>query len=96
VLASVLMPVVVIGVVLLAVRLLRRRLLPAWAPMSSLAAIPVAILVMVVSETAGVSLPHPPAWILLGITCYGVALRSAGYSLVEESDGGARLETTGR
>ena len=74
ILASVAMPIVVLSVLTLAVVVLRRQLLPIWAPVSNLLSIPVAIAVMVVSESTGVALPHPPVWIFLGLAMYGAAI----------------------
>ncbi len=72
-LASVALPVVVMAIVVFAVVVLRRRLFPAWAPAVSLAAIPVGIAATVLAESAGLPLPHPPAWIFLGTAAYGLA-----------------------
>jgi hypothetical protein len=67
------LPVILTGIVTLAVVVLRRRVLPAWAPIVSLLAIPVAVLSGVAGD-AGIALPHPPAWLFLGLSAYGVAL----------------------
>ena len=67
------LPVILIGIVTLAVVVLRRRVLPAWAPIVSLLAIPVAVLSGVAGD-AGIPLPHPPAWLFLGLSAYGIAL----------------------
>ncbi len=74
IIASVAMPIIVLSVLTLAVVVIRRRLLPIWAPVSNLLSIPVAIAVLAVSESTGVELPHPPAWIFLGLAMYGAAL----------------------
>ena len=74
ILTSVAMPIVVLSVLTLAVVVLRRQLLPIWAPVSNLLSIPVAIAVTVVSESTGVALPHPPVWIFLGLAMYGAAI----------------------
>ena len=71
--ASIALPISVLSVVVLGVVVLRRRLLPAWAPIVSLAAIPVAVLAGVLGD-AGWVLPHPPAWLFLGLAAYGPAL----------------------
>ena len=71
--ASIALPLAVIGVVTLAVVVLRRRLLAPWAPIAALVAIPVGALAGVLGE-AGWALPHPPAWIFLGLAAYGPAL----------------------
>jgi len=73
VVASVALPVILVGIVVLAVVVLRHRLLPAWAPVVSLAAIPVAVLAGVLGD-AGWAVPHPPAWLFLGLAAYGPAL----------------------
>lgn len=73
VIASVALPVILVGLVVLAVVVLRRRLLSAWAPALSLAAIPAAALAGVLGE-AGWAVPHPPAWLFLGLAAYGPAL----------------------
>lgn len=71
--ASISLPLVVLGVVLLAVVALRHRLVPAPAPVVSLVAIPVGVLAGVLGEL-GWAVPHPPAWIFLGLSAYGFAL----------------------
>ena len=71
--ASVALPLMLAALVTLAVVALRHRLLPAWAPLAGLVAIPVAVLAGVLGE-AGWALPHPPAWIFLGLAAYGPAL----------------------
>ena len=71
--ASIALVLVLVSLVTLAVVLLRHRLLPAWAPVTSLAAVPVAVLAGVLGG-AGWAVPHPPAWIFLGLTAYGLAL----------------------
>ena len=67
------LPLVVVGVVTLAVVVLRRRALPAWAPIAGLLSIPVAVLAGVAGE-AGMPIPHPPTWIFLGLSAYGLAV----------------------
>jgi hypothetical protein len=71
--ASAALPLIVLSVLTLAVVALRHRLVPAWAPIASLAAVPVAVLAGVAGE-AGWPVPHPPTWLLLGLACYGAAL----------------------
>ena len=71
--ASIALPLTVLGLVTLAVVVLRHRVLPIWAPIASLVAIPVAVVAGVLGE-AGWVLPHPPAWIFLGLAAYGPAL----------------------
>jgi hypothetical protein len=71
--ASVALLLTVLAVVVLGVAVLRRRTLPAWAPITSLAALPVAVLAGVLGD-AGWVLPHPPAWLFLGLAAYGPAL----------------------
>lgn len=73
ILASVAMPIILLSVLTLAAVVLRRRLLPAWAPVGSLAMVLLGIAVVVLSESTGVALPHPPAWIFLGLAGYGAA-----------------------
>jgi hypothetical protein len=73
VVASVALPLVVLGLGVLAVVALRRRLVPAWAPVASLTAVPVAVLAGVLGGV-GWAVPHPPAWIFLGLSAYGWAL----------------------
>jgi hypothetical protein len=72
--ASIALPVALLSLVTLAVACLRARSLPAWAPVGSLVAIPVAVLAGVLGEL-GWAVPHPPAWLFLGLAGYGVALR---------------------
>ena len=71
--ASIALPMILLGILTLAVVTLRRHLVPLWAPIASLAAIPVAVLAGLLGE-AGWAVPHPPAWIFLGLTAYGPAL----------------------
>ena len=74
--ASIALPLVVLAVLVLAVAVLRRRVLPTWAPIASLTAVPVAVVAGVLGE-AGWVLPHPPAWLFLGVAAYGPALARA-------------------
>lgn len=67
------LPVILVGIVALAVVALRRRALPAWAPVVSLLTIPLALLAGVAGD-AGLPVPHPPAWLFLGLSAYGIAL----------------------
>ncbi|MGH2429106.1 MAG: hypothetical protein ACRDGV_09555 [Candidatus Limnocylindria bacterium] len=71
--ASAMLPVVLLGIVVFGIVALRRRLFPAWAPVLSLAMIPVAIGAVILAETAGLPLPHPPAWLFLGLAGYGLS-----------------------
>jgi hypothetical protein len=73
VLASIAIPLVLVGIVALAVVALRRRLVAPWAPVAGLVAIPLAVLAGVLGE-AGMAVPHPPAWLFLGIAAFGPAL----------------------
>jgi hypothetical protein len=68
-LASAGMLLLVIGLVALALVVLRRRLLPRWRPLVSLGALPLGVLAGVLGE-AGLAVPHPPTWVFL---CLGVA-----------------------
>lgn len=68
------LPVVVLGIVTLGIVTLRRRLFPAWAPIASLATIPAGIIAVIGAEALGLPLPHPPAWIFLGLSAYGLAM----------------------
>jgi hypothetical protein len=72
-LAMVALPLVLLGLVALAVAVLRSRALPRWAPVVSLLSLPVAVLAGVLGE-AGLPVPHPPAWLFLGLAAYGLAL----------------------
>lgn len=74
--ASVAMPLLLFGIIALAVSVLRRHALPAWAPWLSLAAVPVAVAAGAIGASGTVPVPHPPAWIFLGLAAYGLALRS--------------------
>jgi hypothetical protein len=51
---------------------------------TSLVAIPVGILAGVLGE-AGWAVPHPPAWIFLGLAAYGPALAGAVRAVHRES-----------
>jgi hypothetical protein len=76
--ASIALPLILLGMVTLAVVVLRHRLMPAWAPVAGLVSLPVAVLAGVLGD-AGWAVPHPPAWIFLGLAAYGLALlRMAG------------------
>jgi hypothetical protein len=67
------LPVILLGIVTLAVVVLRRRVLPAWASVTSLLAIPAAVLAGIAGD-AGLPVPHPPTWLFLGLSAYGIAL----------------------
>jgi len=69
-LASVGMLLLLLGLVTLAVVVLRRRLLPRWRPLLSLAALPLGVLAGVLGEATNLPVPHPPAWMFL---CLGIA-----------------------
>lgn len=72
------MLMLLVGLVTLAVVVLRRGLLPWWRPAVSLGAIPLAVLAGVLGEVADLPVPHPPAWIFLGIgIAYSSRLRPA-------------------
>lgn len=71
--AGMMLPVVLLSIVAFGVVALRRQLFAAWAPIVSLAAIPVAIAAAFIAEATGLPLPHPPAWLFLGIAPYGMA-----------------------
>ena len=71
--SSIALPVTVLALVAVGVLVLRSRLLPAWAPLTSLAMVPVAVLAGVLND-AGWAVPHPPAWLFLGLAAYGWAL----------------------
>ncbi len=64
------MLLLMLGLITLAVVVLRRRLLPRWRPLLSLAALPLGVLAGILGETTDLPFPHPPAWIVL---CFGVA-----------------------
>jgi hypothetical protein len=67
------LPLILLGIVTLGVVVLRRRALPAWAPIASLLAVPAAVLAGVAGD-AGLPVPHPPTWLFLGLSAYGIAL----------------------
>jgi hypothetical protein len=69
-LASVGMLLVLVGLITLAVVVMRRGLLPRWRPLLSLAALPLGVLAGVLGGTTGLPVPHPPAWVFL---CLGIA-----------------------
>ncbi|MDQ3688804.1 MAG: hypothetical protein M3406_01960 [Chloroflexota bacterium] len=71
--AGAMLPVVLLAIIVFGIVALRRRLFPAWAPAISLGMIPVAIGAVILAEGAGLPLPHPPAWLFLGVGSYGVA-----------------------
>jgi hypothetical protein len=71
--SSIAIPLVLLGIVTLAVMALRHRLVPAWAPIASLVAVPLAVLAGVLGGL-GWAVPHPPAWLFLGLSAYGFAL----------------------
>lgn len=75
-LASAVLPLILLALVALAVVALRHRLVPTWAPIASLAAIPLAVLASVAAG-AGWAVPHAPAWLFAGLACYGAALAPA-------------------
>ena len=71
--AGAMLPVVLLAIIVFGIVALRRRLFPAWAPAISLGMIPVAIGAVILAEGAGLPLPHPPAWLFLGVASYGAA-----------------------
>ena len=71
--AGAMLPVVLLAIIVFGIVALRRRLFPVWAPAMSLGMIPVAIGAVILAESAGLPLPHPPAWLFLGVASYGVA-----------------------
>lgn len=82
--AGAMVPVLLLAIIVFATVALRRSLFPAWAPAVSLGMIPVAIGAAILGEAAGLPLPHPPAWLFLGLASYGVA----GITLSGRSRGG--------
>jgi hypothetical protein len=75
------MLLLLLGLITLATVVLRRRLLPRWRPLLSLAALPLGVLAGVLGETTDLPVPHPPAWIFL---CLGIAYAAP---LVASTDG---------
>jgi hypothetical protein len=76
--ASVGMLLILVGLITLAVVVLRRRLLPRWRPLLSLAALPLGLLAGVLGETTSLPIPHPPAWVFLCLAiAYAAPLASA-------------------
>jgi hypothetical protein len=65
-----------VGLVLLARATLRAGMLPRWAPLASLWAIPCAIVLGVLSGPLPLA-PHPPVALYLGLAAYGLGLRAA-------------------
>lgn len=76
--AGMMLPVALLSIVAFGIVALRRRFVAVWAPIVSLAAIPVAIGAGVLGESLGLPLPHPPAWLFLGLAAYGMAPPSPG------------------
>ena len=77
-LAAVGMLLVLVGLITLTVVVLRRRMLPRWRAWLGLAAIPAGVLSAVLSETTGLPVPHPPAWVFLGIgIAYAIPLTAS-------------------
>ena len=77
-LAAPALPVIVLGLVLLHVVALRRRLAPPWVPVLNLLCLPLAVAAGVLGqEGAGLPVPHPPTWLFLGLACYGLATARA-------------------
>lgn len=76
---------VLVGLVTLAVVVLRRRALPWWRPLASLGAIPLGVLAGVLGETTDLPVPHPPAWVFLGLAV-AYAARPGGGSGAAQPD----------
>lgn len=77
-LASAGMLLILLGLVVLAVIVLRRRLLPRWRPVLSLTSMPLAVFAGVLGGTTDLPVPHPPAWVFLGLgIAYAGRLASA-------------------
>lgn len=64
------MLLILVGMISLAVVVLRRGLLPRWRPFTSLAAWPLAVAAAVLGEATSLPVPHPPTWLFL---CLGIA-----------------------
>jgi hypothetical protein len=60
------LPLVLLGIVGLAIAVLRRHLLPRWRPVLTLVAIPAAVVAGVLNE-GGLPVPHPPAWLFAAL-----------------------------
>lgn len=89
------MVLILVGMVTLAVCILRRRLLPSWRPLLSLAAIPLGVLAGVLSETTSLPVPHPPAWMFLCLgIAYAVPLASATDRWTRRDAGARPIEAT--
>ena len=71
--SSVALPAVLLGIVVFGIVALRRRLFPTWAPVFSLATIPIAFGAAILSFEAGLPVPHPPTWLFLGLAGYGLS-----------------------
>lgn len=84
------MPILLLAIIVFGVVALRRRFFPAWAPLVSLVTIPLAIGAAILGETTGLPLPHPPAWLFLGLSGYGLAMLSPEVTV----RGGRRHSTT--
>ena len=88
--AGAMVPVLLLAIIVFGIVAVRRRLFPAWAPALSLGMIPVAIGAAILGEAAGLPMPHPPAWLFLGLMSYGVA----GLVLSSESRGRPPVRAT--
>ncbi len=87
-------PLVLLGLILFGIATLRASLLPRWTAWLSLASILVGIASMFLGGIFPGLVPHPPAWLTLGLTGYGYAL-AAGKAAVP-SMGASPAPTTGR
>lgn len=79
-LAAPALPVILVGLVLLHVVAIRRRLAPVWVPVLNLCCLPLAVAAGVLGqEGAGLPVPHPPTWLFLGLACYGLATATVAH-----------------
>ncbi len=65
---------IIVAIVALGVAALRRRQFPAWAPLLSLAMVPVGVGSALLADATGWPIPHPPAWVFLGLSAYGFSM----------------------
>lgn len=82
-----------LGTILFAIGTLRANVLPRWTGWLGLASLAVGIVSLFLAELLPGLVPHPPAWMLLGLIGYGYAV-AAGHIAVSSTKEPAGLSST--
>lgn len=90
VVSNVVLPMIVLSIVTLAVVCLRRGLGPRWVPVLSVLVIPAAIAAVAAGNAYHFPVPHPPAWLFVGLSGYSLVLGRRHVLAKGSADRGAR------